>query len=197
MRNAFRRAAVALPLLLVATLHPAPAEAVTASGGGVFSGAVNFSPGIPTDPTAPPNNNAFSFSSTTTNGTFVITDGTTTATYTGAVDVSAAGFGTETAAVGTGNFTSLSAGGSSVTGSLTASLAAPQEPGDNTYIRVGVTVIIILRLNVVITATVAGITITVVGLVTVRKKATAGTTTTAGNVTEASLVGPFTFASAS
>lgn len=139
-----RVAALLLPALL---LSPTPASAA-AQGAGAYAGGVTFSPGITAFPTV----NNFSFGSTLTVGTFTLTDAwLNTATYTGFIDVVAGGVGTEAYAAGSGIFLTLTAGGGNGLATLTASLAPPVLPIDNTYARVGAAAIIVLRLDITIT----------------------------------------------
>lgn len=196
MRYALRRTAVVLTLLVATMLHSLPAGAATAFGGGSLNGIMLFEPGIPTNPFAPANANVFAYVSTTTTGSLLLTDGLNSAMYAGTVNLVASGVGFESFAVGTGNINDLSGSGTSATGAVQMSLAAPQGPGENTYIRAGVTLVAILRLDVIVHQWVYGIRITVTGSVAVRIAAsTVPTSRDSPLVTEMVVSGPFTVAS--
>lgn len=159
---------------------------------GVVTGTVNTNPGVPTDPTAPATSGNFTFDTTTIAGSVTVTDGTSTATYEGTIDVDAAGTATDDTATGTGKVTSLAGAGSSATGSITVSLGALTTLCSNTFVRVGFEVVVLLKITATVTMTTPLGTTTVTGLICVQVVATFASTTTAGNITTATFAGSFT-----
>lgn len=165
-----------IPVLAAAVAFAGSVPASAGGGGtglgtGIVNGSVTTSPGVPvpTDPTVPPpvNNNDFVFTATDIVGSVTVVDTATNAVaeFVGEIDVAAAGKATDDIATGTGLVTSLSGNGTSPTGSISVSLASPTGVFDNTFKRVGGTVIVLLKLIVTITTTVALVTVTVTGLV--------------------------------
>lgn len=118
--------------------------------------------------------------------------------YVGLVDLFAYGAGFESFAVGTGSIWSFNGSGTSATGALQLRLAAPQRPEENTYVRAGTTIVVVVRLEVVIWQWVHDIQIAVAGSVVMRIVASTGPTTispTSPKVTEMVLAGPYTASS--
>lgn len=169
-----------------------PANAAGAAAG-VVTGTVRTNPGVPTDPQAGPSTGAFEFVTTVIAGSITVVDATTNvpATYDGTVGVSAKGPATDTLATGTGSVNELSGGGSSATGSITVNLAGPSGVFDNTFTRVGADVVVKLHLTVTVTTNVGSTTVTATGNLGVVVKAVFASTTTTGNITEATFAGSF------
>lgn len=193
-----RKLRVLLIPVLAAAVALAGSSPATAGGtgnglaAGVVNGTVNTGPGgvSTTDPLAQ-NENNFTFDSTTLAGGITVTNGTSAATYVGEIEVAAGGKATDSTALGTGLVTSLSGSGTSVTGSITVSLGSPTTACDNTFVRVGTEVVVILKVTATVTTTVDGVTVTVTGLICVSVVATFASTTTSGNITQATFVGGF------
>lgn len=160
-------------------------------GAGVVTGTVNTNPGVPTNPQAPATDGAFTFDTTTIAGSITVTDGPNVATYEGTIDVDAAGTATDDTATGTGKVTSLAGSGSSATGMITVSLGDLKPTCNNTFVRVGAEVVVLLKLTVTVTMTTPAGTTTVTGLVCVQVIATFVSTTTSGNITTATFGGNF------
>lgn len=168
-----------------------PAPAADAAGSGEVLGSVTTSPGVPLTPTTTPTcgptpvvgkpfvaipapNGAFSFLPTNITGAITATDNTNpqnTVTFAGPVTVTASGSACDTAAFGVGRVGALSGSGSTSAGGVTTSITVALNNNNNgstlasnppnTFVRVGGTVEVWLKLNAALRLTVNGTTRTV------------------------------------
>jgi hypothetical protein len=156
----FKKMALLAPVAALA-LIAAPASAAGV-GGGVVDGAVSVSPGIPAMGT---NANNVTFTSTVLIG--AITVGASA--YVGAINCSATGSGTDSAAMGAGNVTVNCNTGSPAVGTVTCNFTGP-------YTRAGAVVVVQLTGSCTVNGTAGTASVTVAALFI--PSSTSGTTVT-------------------
>lgn len=142
MRTIRKFLLLVIPLLAGALmLQGTPAQA--AAGGGVVTGTVNTSGGVPLTPGSL-TSGTFTFNATVISGTLTVTQSGTNATFAGAVSVVASGSATDTSAGGTGSVTSLTGTAPGLTVSESAAL-------NSTFVRTGSLVLVGLWLTATVT----------------------------------------------
>ncbi|HVF73650.1 MAG TPA: hypothetical protein VM938_01270 [Acidimicrobiales bacterium] len=182
---------VAAAVMMLSGMSPADA-----AGSGAVTGTVNSSPGVPLAPLVTTTSNV-SFSSTAILGTIEVG----VCVYAGTINVTASATATDTNAYGSGPITALNGSGTTGPVSITVALAAPTlvvatlptvgNVGENTFVRVGTHVGVVLGLRVTITGPTGSCTARVTAVV---EAEFIPTTTNGTHITGALFVGSFSTA---